>query len=170
MYGAHSLIYAMYSTIVAGIVPPLLMAVLSIMTVRHRRELLARVNGTVVQTRRDNAFQIMLLCQVIVYVSTTGLYPSITLYRAVTDGIQKSTERQQIETFLNFLGGSFLIYLNPSSSFYIYFIATKTYRRDCKMAFLKLRRRICGKGSQIEPMVTQAHTMLDINQRTPSRF
>ncbi|UJR29052.1 hypothetical protein I4U23_010267 [Adineta vaga] len=162
MPGLNDVIYAFYSVIVAGILPPLLMSIFSLLTMRYRLELLVRLNAVGVNTKRDNAFMIMLVSQVIIYVITTGLYPTMTLYRAVTDGQPKSSERQQIETFLTFIGGSLLIYLNPTSAFYIYFTVAKSFRKDCKFAFVRYYRRLVGQRVSPESKVVQAHTVLHV--------
>jgi hypothetical protein len=152
--GPYILIYGVYVTIVAGTVPPVLMIIFSVLTIRYRRELRTRLNTARINNRRDDALTIMLLSQVVVYVITTSLYPAITLYRAITNGQTKSIESQQIETFVNFLGGSILVYLNPTSAFYVYFIASKNFRKECKTNFIRLYKRITRRRGRVEPRIT----------------
>jgi len=155
MTGAYVLIYGLYSTLVAGIIPPLLMTIFSILTIRHRRELRTRLaaTGRNRTSKRDQSLVVMLASEVIVYVVTTILYPTITLYRAIANGYPQSAESLQIEAFLGFLGGSFLIYLNSASVFYVYFIGSKSFRKECFMAIRKIMRRTV----RVEPMATQLH-------------
>ncbi|CAF1423718.1 unnamed protein product [Adineta ricciae] len=166
MPGINDIIYASYSTVVAGILPPVLMSIFSILTMRHRRELLTRLNAAGVNTKRDNAFMTMLVSQVIIYVITTGMYPAMTLYLSIIDGRAKSIGQQQIETFLNFIAGSFLIYLNPASTFFIYFLAAKTFRRDCKDTFIKQFRRLSGQRTRIEPRIAHTQNIMYVHQNT----
>ncbi|CAF0760755.1 unnamed protein product [Adineta steineri] len=163
MLGSNDLIYGLYSTVIAGILPPLLMSIFSILTIRHRRELIIRLNAARINNKRDTTFMIMLLSQVIVYVLTTCLYPTVTLYRAITGDQTKSTERLQIESFLAFLSGSFLIYLNPASAFYVYFIVAKNFRKDCKLAFIRLYKRITGERRRVQPTIAQVNSILPVN-------
>jgi hypothetical protein len=157
MTGSYVLIYGLYSTMAAGILPPLLMTIFSILTIRHRRELRMRINRAGTNNRRNRTLVIMLSSEVIVYVTTTSLYPAITLYRALTNRNSKSVESSQIETFVNFLGGSFLIYLNSASVFYVFFIVSKHFRKECKTAVGHLIKRITRRRDRVEPMGVQPH-------------
>jgi hypothetical protein len=160
MIGAYILIYAIYSSMVAGTIPPLSMAILSILTIRHRRELRTRLSTGGNNSKRDHSLLVMLSSEVIVYVVTTILYPTNTLYRAITNDEVKSIERQQIEAFVNFIAGSFLIYLNPAAVFYVYFIGSKNFRKECMMPIKKLIRKIMRRPTQVEPWGTHSHNTL----------
>jgi hypothetical protein len=153
--GIYVLIYGLYATLAAGILPPLLMAIFSILTIRHRRQLRTRLSVPRTTNRRDHSLMLMLSSEVAVYVITTSLYPTITLYQAITNAQTKSTESLQIETFVSFLGGSFLIYLNPASIFYVFFIASKSFRKECKTASISLYRRLIGRRGRVEPIRAQ---------------
>jgi hypothetical protein len=166
MSGSYVIIYGLYVTICAGTLPPVLMIIFSVLTIRHRRELRTRLNTTRVSNRRDDALMIMLLSQVIVYVITTCLYPAITLYRAVTNGKTKTTQSLQIETFVNFLGTALLVYLNPASAFYVYFTSSKSFRKECKTAFVHLYKKILRRRGQVAPGMTQTHTTPHGNRDT----
>lgn len=157
MTGVYVLIHGIYATFAAGICPPLLMTIFSLLTVRHRRELQLRLNTTGKEKKRDHAMLVMLMSQVIVYVITTSLYPAVTLYLAITNGDVKSVPRTQIESFLSFIGGSFLIYLNPSSPFYVYWITSKNFRKEIKQMLIIFSRRILRRGRQIDMVTTQIH-------------
>jgi len=161
----YVLIYGLYSTMAAGTLPPLLMTIFSILTIRHHHELRTRLRITGINNKRNHTLVIMLSSEVIVYIVTTSLYPTITLYRAITNGQKKSTESLQIENFVNFLGGSFLIYLNSASVFYIFFIVSKTFRKECKLAFIYLIKNIIGQGGRVEPRVAQTHGIFYRNTR-----
>jgi hypothetical protein len=161
MSGAYVLIYGLYSTMAAGILPPLLMTIFSVLTIRHRHRLRTRLNSTGRNSKRDHTLMIMLLSEVAVYIVTTILYPTITLYRAITNGQTMSAESTQILSFVSFLGGSFLIYLNSASVFYVYFIASKHFRKECKVAIKNLIRRMMGRRGQVEPRFTQANDTLN---------
>jgi hypothetical protein len=161
MSGVYVLIYGLYSTMVSGTLPPVLMTIFSILTIRHRRELRIRLmTRTGRNNKRDHSLVIMLASEVIVYVVTTSLYPAITLYRAITNGQSKSVLSLQIEGFVNFLGGSFLIYLNSASVFYVYFIGSKRFRRECLMVITNIFRKIMRQANRVEPRTTHIHHTL----------
>ena len=157
MTGVYVLIYGIYSTFAAGILPPLLMTVLSLLTVRHRRELQLRLNTLGKEKKRDHAMLVMLMSQVIVYVITTGLYPAVTLYLAITNDERKSVPRSQIESFINYIGGSLLVYLNPASPFYVYWVTSKNFRKEVKQLFLRFARRILCRRQRIDVSTTLTH-------------
>lgn len=150
----YSLIYGIYSTFAAGIVPPTLMTIFSLLMVRNRRMHRTRLASTNNNNKRDQTLMLMLSSEVLVYVISTSLYPGVTLYRAVTASYTKSTQSQQIEAFVSFLGGSFFIYLNSASVFYVFFIASKNFRKECYKMFSHLSRCITGNRSQIQPKST----------------
>jgi hypothetical protein len=98
---------------------------------------------------------VMLIGQVIVYVISTSLYPAVTLYLAITTQHEKHSQRVQIETFLNFLGSSFLIYLNPSSTCYIYLLASRSFRQEVKRGLLRSCKSMQGRLQPANTETTQ---------------
>jgi hypothetical protein len=78
------------------------------------------------------------LAEVLVYVVTMSLYPVIIFELAVTSSMaaNKSLHQVQIENFILFIA-QFLIYINTSAPFYIYLIASKTFRNDFKETISK---------------------------------
>jgi hypothetical protein len=155
MIGSYVLIYGIYASVASGICPPTLMSIFSVLAIRHRRELQTRLNTRRKGSKRDHALMVMLLSEVLVYVITTFLYPTITLYLAITSQQTKNPERVQIESFLNFLGGSFLVYLNPAAAFYVYLAVSHSFRKELKQAFIHRYRQITGRNNRVEPTGTQ---------------
>ena len=151
MASSYVLIYGFYSTLAAGLLPPLLMTIFSVLAIRHRHRLRSRVTAFMLHSRRNNTLIVMLSAQVIVYVVTTSLYPATALYRALTDDSEKSGERLQIENFITFIGGSFLIYLNPASSFYVYLVASKQFRKDFRIILIHFFDQCIGRPTRILP-------------------
>ena len=152
MVAPYSLIWAIYSVIVPGLLTPTLMGSFSVSAMLHRRQLQTRLNrrsGT--SNKRNYTLMMMLFSEVFVYVVSTSLFPIITLYRAATNGEMKSVQSQQIEAFLYYLGTSLLIYISPSSGFYIYVVTSRNYRKKCKRALLRLYMRVTGQMAQIRP-------------------
>lgn len=158
--GAYVLVYGLYSTMVAGILPPLLMTIFSILTIYHRRNLRARLNTTRTNNKRNHTLVVMLSSEVIVYTVTTCLYPAITLYKAIINGQTQSTQSTQIINFVSFLGGAFFIYLNSALVFYVYFIVSKQFRKDFILAVTNIIRRITGRA-RVEPVTTNINDTLN---------
>ena len=155
--GSYALIYGIYSTLAAGIVPPVLMTTFSVLTIRHRRELRTRLNGLDVHRRRDHSLVVMLSSEVIVYVVTTSLYPAIALYQALTNNQVKSAQSLQIEAFVSFLGDSFLIYLNSASVFYVYLIGSSSFRKECQLVLTKALQKLTRTTHQVHPTITNVN-------------
>ncbi|CAF0711783.1 unnamed protein product [Adineta steineri] len=157
MTSPYIIIYGFYSAIVAGIIPPVLMTIFSLLTIRHRRELRTRLNAGRINSRNDHTFTIMLFSQVFVYIITTSLFPAITLYKAITNTYIKSARSLEIETFVNFFSTSFLVYLNPASALYVYIASSKGFRKEFNAAFTNLSKRIIRRRIRVEPARVLAH-------------
>jgi hypothetical protein len=157
MTGAYVLIYGLYSTLAAGLFPPVLMTVFSVLAVRYRRELQTRLNATRKVSKRDHAMMVMLMSEVVVYVISTSLYPAVTLYLAITNQQTKDAQRVQIESFVNYLGGSFLIYLNPASAFFVYIIASQSFRREVRHVLINRYRQLTGQMAKVDPISSLTH-------------
>ena len=160
MSGPYVLIYGLYSNMAAGTLPPLLMTIFSVLTIRYRHQLRRRLSIRRRDDRQNHSLVVMLSSEVIVYVVTTSLYPAITLYLAITNNRTKSVESLQIETFVNFLGGSFLIYLNSAAGFYVYFLVSKRFRKECILAIKHLLRKLIRRTNRLETRVIPAHNTL----------
>ena len=164
MSGAYVLVYSVYATMAAGLCPPVLMSIFSALTIRHRRQLHTKLNAARKNNRRDHGLMVMLLSEVIVYVMTNSLYPAITLYLAITNQQKKDAQRTQNESFVNYLGGSFLIYLNSSSTFFVYVASSQNFRRELKQAIMDRYRRMAGRGAQVDPLTTQVREGTQFNR------
>jgi hypothetical protein len=145
-YGKYSLIYSIYSFIVAGFLPPTLMITFGFLTIRNLRDIHARVRPSIIRIgrirRKDYYLSVMLICEVIVYFISTIPYPIQTLYLTITRDMNKSIVRLQIESFITFLAYSFFIYVNSASTFYIYIGTSHAYRRQCRQYLIHYWRKI----------------------------
>jgi hypothetical protein len=117
--------------------PPILMLVLGLMTIRNVRA------GRHVRTEtnpKDRQLTIMLIIQVICILTLTmpisvqKLYAELTLYQS------KSANRLLIESFL----ATFVVLLalmNASTSFYLFTLTGKVFRKELKLLFFSNRRQ-----------------------------
>ncbi|CAF1566645.1 unnamed protein product [Adineta ricciae] len=142
-FDLYYILNSVYSVIFVGLVPPVLMTLFGYLAFRNVSKMHRRIKPADVSTannsttnviqRKDRNLLKMLLSEVSVYILTMSFYPIVVLEVSVTNAmnIQKTLERIQIENFMSYLS-LFFIYLNTSASFYIYYLASKSFRKDCK--------------------------------------
>ncbi|CAF0972517.1 unnamed protein product [Rotaria sordida] len=141
----YNIIFSIYVFIIVGVAPPLLMIIFSLITLRNIRLAHRRIRPALTFTgmhQRDYQLTRMLVSEVVVYILSTLPFPFNSLYNTVTISIAKSVDRQIIEAFINFITGTFLIFINPSSTFYIYLTTSKTFRSEVKAAFNNIGHQI----------------------------
>lgn len=149
---AYDIFYAFFILIFYSLLPPLLMSIIGMLTVRNLHQSRRQINSitlmTVSQTmkaRRD-AHQLIkvLSLQIILLIIFTIPHSSYWLYTAFTSSLVKTTMIREYEkVFLNI--ARILLYINYGSSFYIQIIISKTFRNEFRKLFYKilgkLRRR-----------------------------
>jgi hypothetical protein len=150
MPGIYSLIFGIYSLIFTGVIPPILMSIFSLITLKNLHSVHVRIHVTNKQTnrlmhQRDLHLTRMLTAQVLIYILTTTPYPLNAFYAAITISGNKSLDRQIIELFIYFITGTFLLFINPSVPFYIYITTSKAFRKEFKVAWINLWQKIVFK-------------------------
>lgn len=147
--------WGIYTVVVPGVLIPGSMIIFGLMTIRNRRRLRGRIAGNRNRSKkRDSTLTVMLLNEVLVYLLSTSLFPANTLYKAVTLNYIKSAQRQAIENLISYLGNTFLLYVNSSATFYVYIMASRTYRRECKRVLLRLWMHLTGKKNRVSSIPT----------------
>jgi len=156
IYGSvDSLIYTIYYLIFAGILPPLLITIFSILVMRILKQLRRRVqptggnneSGSSTNTirKRDRDLIKMVFIEVMFYVISTLPFSIYLVYNLITTNLTKTKERQQIESFINYLFQSFIMYFNTALPFYIYISTSPSFRRQCKTVIIKFYAFIMRK-------------------------
>lgn len=173
--GAYYPVYTFYLFIFFNLIPPATMAVFGSLAYLNMKRIRSRVRPTgniVVGSRRHGRIQRydrellgMLLAEVVVYITTTLLYPFILLEASITNlmSIDKSLQQIQIENFVLFIA-SFLVTLNHAAPFYIYFLTSQAFRRDIKQLANKSWRFIARR---IDVTVTQVTGRTPLQGETP---
>jgi hypothetical protein len=169
--GVYSIFYSIYSTITVGLIPSITLSVFGYLSYLHLRKIGRRIqpNGNDENDannsirRRDRDLLVLVISEVIVYVMTTALYPSIVLETVISQYIipHKSVLYLQTENFtLNIAG--LLLFINSAAPFYTYCIASKSFRRDFQQliinSYQKLRRQAFV---QVVPITDQSLTQRD---------
>ncbi|CAF4322292.1 unnamed protein product [Rotaria sp. Silwood2] len=72
------------------------------------------------------------------------------IYKIVTDNLIKSGERKEVESFINYILQSFIMYFNTALPFYIYILTSSSFRRGLKRIFIKFYSFITRKQIRSE--------------------
>ncbi|CAF1528709.1 unnamed protein product [Rotaria sp. Silwood1] len=156
----YSMIYTIYYMITAGILPPLLIIIFTLLVMKSLKQLRSRVQPiredrenkqsiNIVQ-KRDRDLINMVFIEVMFYVVSTMPFSIYLIYKMVTDDLIKSRERKQIESFINYILQSFIMYLNTALPFYIYISTSSSFRRELKRIFIKFYAFIMRKKIRYE--------------------
>jgi hypothetical protein len=150
-------IYTIYYLIFAGIVPPILILIFTLLVMKSLKQLRSRVQPTTIEIesknssmknvlrKRDRDLIKMVFVEVMVYVVSTMPFSIYLIYKMLTDSLTKSRERQQIESFINYLVQSFLMYLNTALPFYIYILTSPSFRKQTKQFLIRIYAFIIRK-------------------------
>jgi len=132
-----------------SLLPPISMFILGLMTIRHVNN--ERIRQII--TRRDRQLTVLLIVQVLCFIilslplAIQRIYNQFTMYQV------KSQERIQLETLFSTLF-SFLILTNSATSFYLFTLTSKLFRKELKALLFFSRQRVGIAPIQI-PMNTR---------------
>jgi hypothetical protein len=93
--------------------------------------------------QRDHNLLLIVMSEVFFYVVTTTLYPLVLLEMMISRYIipNKSVPYLQIESFISSIA-YLLLFINSAVPFYIYLIASKSFRRDFKQLIINIYRKL----------------------------
>jgi hypothetical protein len=141
-HGVYAFVWGIYQFLIVGVLPPFAMVTFGFLTLKNLHALHSRIrttgNSTTVQLHpRDVNMIRMLSAEIFVYLLTNIGHPISQLYLTISDRtiIDKSIRRKEIEEFVLYLATSFLIYAYFCAPFYIYLIASRSFRQDFKSLF-----------------------------------
>ena len=159
MFGVYGQIFSFYLLICTGIIPITLMITFGLLLLKNLRQSRSRVgtdNNTVALRERDASLLKLVLMEVAVYIICTITYPSMVVYNQVTASItaSKSADRRQIESFLNFLTNSFLLYLNYNTTFYVHLATSQAFRKEVKKFTLSCATKLTKKPNNTTNQIT----------------
>jgi flagellar biosynthesis protein FlhB len=164
---AAALYHSLFTTIAGSVLPVLLMATAALLIYRNlvlkqkRREQnmnqrleVGNETGNL-DRKRDQQVLLMLLAQVIVYVVLITPLMGFYFYSAVSLNIpNKTADRLAIERFVQFVGET-TVYVFPSSSFYLYTMASSTFRKElARVVRFAMPCTRLNNNNRIEPITT----------------
>jgi hypothetical protein len=129
--------YASYFNlpIIWGITTITFLVIFGILTYRN----ISLIHNARSRERAQQHLASMILLHIIFIVIGTLPYASYYTYSAITLTITKSVDRLELETFLSNIV-AVILYFSNSCSFFVYYLASTTYRRQVKNFFHILRR------------------------------
>ena len=156
VFGIYGTIFSVYVILGIGLLPPITSAIFGYLAYRNMRLRRIQVqpigHGTNEESynaqRRDRNLLIIVMPEVILYVLTTSLYPTILAEMTITRYLipNKSSQQSQMEGFI-FTIATLLAYSNHGASFYVYLISSKSFRRDFKRLIVSFYRKARGLTS-----------------------
>ncbi|CAF1258120.1 unnamed protein product [Adineta ricciae] len=144
IYGLFGQIFTIYVIVFVALLPLCFMIILGILLMKNLRQSRTQVrpthnnaNGNRLN-QRDASLRRLVLTEALVYIICTFMFPIVQIYAQATASMtsNKSTQQKQIEAFLNFFAQSLLLYLNYSTTFYIYVAVSKSFRNEVKKIVL----------------------------------
>lgn len=144
IHGVPDIMYSVYILIALGIFPTVSMITFGLLLAANLKGIRGRVqpmqgsiNTTNILRKHDRDMLKMLLIELIVYTFTTLPNTVVLMYRLLTQSTIKSSDGQQIESFIFYLTRIFLLYLNNGLSFWIYLLISRSFRLELKNLILK---------------------------------
>ncbi|CAF4095749.1 unnamed protein product [Adineta steineri] len=148
VYGLYGTVFSIYNIII-NILPGCFMLVTGFLTMRNIRRSRMRINPAEQiinrerpMDRKEHDLLKIVIVEVCVFLILTTAFPITLIYSTFTSNIVKSDDRVRIETFINFIAQSCLLYFTSCSNFFIYTATSKSFRHDMKKLLFRLKRRI----------------------------
>ncbi|CAF0974329.1 unnamed protein product [Adineta steineri] len=150
MLTTYKLPYSIYQIIVISIIPPMLMCIFSILTIRklHQRRDIIQMHVK----RKDRYLMRMVIAEVMINVLTSIPYSANLLYGALTYYVvNKSALRLEIESFISYIA-QFIIYFLGIAPFYLFMLASKPFRKEFINLFINFWNKYIIRLTRIVPL------------------
>lgn len=145
--GIYSIFIRFYSLIFNGILPPLLMIIFGLLTIKNIRRIrridihmnvltnkIRMISFSRLFHKKDRQMIIMLLAELIIYICFSSISSIYLLYQQITEYELKSNEKQMIEHFFSTIL-LFIHFIPYSINFYINLFVSKNFRHEMKNFF-----------------------------------
>ncbi|CAF1182333.1 unnamed protein product [Adineta steineri] len=150
-FGVYATIYSIFTIIVIGSTPPIVMSICGYLTYRNMRHIRVRIQPAVNNTnegnvnirQRDRDLLTIVMYEIFIYILTASIYPILFIETIITNNTisSKSAQHLQIESFLLFMA-YLLLSVNSAAACYIYLVLSKSFRRDFKQLFIYIYRKL----------------------------
>ncbi|CAF0927489.1 unnamed protein product [Rotaria sp. Silwood1] len=146
--GVYSM-FVSYSTMtITGFLPPFLMTIFGIMTMRNFRrsrvQPITNENNIIALSSKDRQLAIMLLFDIIISVVLSSLGSILFVYTQRIPNERKTMEQQALDYFLLDFGLN-LVFVQASLTCYSNFIVSKKFRKNIRKLIWKLMPRVCRR-------------------------
>ncbi|CAF3660121.1 unnamed protein product [Rotaria sp. Silwood1] len=144
-FGLYYILHNIYLIIFVGFIPIILMSIFGYLTYRNVKQLQLRIHPisnhpiddnqreSIIIRNRERELFYMVLGEVFIHVITILLYPFILLEISITTymNVVKTIDRIRIENFIVTIA-TLMFFINIGSRYYIFFVMSKTFRKDFK--------------------------------------
>ncbi len=155
MSAVYKLIYAIYQITLVSILPPVLMSIFSILTIRSLHQ---RHGGQIHAGQRDRYLMRMVIAEVILNIVTSIPYSVNLIYGKITSNVvNKSAQRLEIESFIGFVV-QFLLYMISVAPFYLFILTSKPFRNNFINILVKCWEKYILRRVRIVPLNVQNKT------------
>lgn len=164
VFGVYGQVFSWYILVFTGIVPIGLMSTFGILLAKNLRAVRSRVgpgNTNANLKKRDISLLKLVLMEVAVYIVCTITHPFVVIYTQATASVaaSKSADRKQIESFINFITMSLLLYLNYNTTFYVHLTTSKAFRNEVKQFVRKCIGKLNRNTQKNENRMTTASNL-----------
>jgi hypothetical protein len=145
-YGSYRIFNDVQILIQVSLLPPILMTLFGILTIRNIRAVQRRIANTMNTRMRQRDIQLskMLLLQVIIIVVCSFPFAISQLTTTMTLTSFKTPLRLAVENFISQIG-RYLSYFNCSISFYLYTLAGSQFRLEIRRVINRVSMFMCQR-------------------------
>jgi hypothetical protein len=171
--GLYLILFSIDAAICLGLIPSITLSVFGYLSYRHLRQMHNRIQpighdrneANNLIRRRDRDLLVLVISEVIVYVITTALYPFVLLEMMISQYTLPNKSLQYFQTEIFTLNiGLFLLFINSAAPFYIYFISSKSFRRDFQQLIINSYQKLIGQTS-VQVVSRADHTLTQRDTR-----
>jgi hypothetical protein len=129
--GLYTVLTSYYSLIVNGLIPPVLLAIFALLTIKNMHQSRTRIISlhTTVTQRRNRQLIKMLLTEILICLIFGFVHPSVLLYRQLNQYTLDDYQLMILEQFFISVS-TFVLHIPYCLSFYTNLIVSKTFRKE----------------------------------------
>lgn len=139
----YAILMTWNSIIIDGILPPTLMMIFALMTLKNIRDLrvvqVARApnNGGKIIRTKDRQFLVLVFAEIVLYIILSFMQPIVLFYIEITKDTVKTVDQFSFHWLLARIA-NFLVYVSLCMNFYLNLIASRAFRNHVKILFINI--------------------------------